>query len=335
MSDNSNKWKDFLLKSSIPLEYEVKQLVDKYGCVSNYEFTYLRQDENEITNEFSYDIDASYIKGDHFFELMIECKYRDLSTNWVFTPEDYGGMDEIEHYSFVNPNDHFTQSNKFLRLEYEQYAPLCGKGIEINSNGQNPKSITQAINQLSYGMAEKVILGMEHQIEKHLGTTETIFYGIPIIVTTANLYRLKENVTIQEIKRANDIIEISTKEDCLILKTPTGKHLENYNIKKFGGFIGKYGIDELNKKLKSFNVDIGFVCSVISKNYCPSAMAIIQFTDNNNGFKKLFDFLDEIVKPTSKTMKRQMEKQQKMEELTKKLEEMKTKNTAHNIRIAG
>lgn len=331
MSDKSKKWKDFLLKSSIPLEYEVKQLLDKYGCVSNYEFTYLRHDENEVVNEFSYDIDASYIKGGHFFELMIECKYRDLSTNWIFIPDNYGGMEEIEHYSFINPNDHFTQKNKFLRLDYEPLAPLCGKGIEINSNGQNPKTITQAINQLSYAMAEKVVSGMEHQIEKLLTTSEIIFYNIPIIVTTANLYRLKDDVTIKEIKNSNDINSISTKEDCLILKTPTGKHLENYNLQEFLQFIGKYGQEELNKKLKSFNEDIGFVCSVIAKNYCPSTIAIIQFTETNNGFKKLFEFLDEIVKPTEKTINRQIERQKRMEEMSKKFEELKKKkNTAHN-----
>ena len=331
MSDKSKKWKDFLLKSSIPLEYEVKQLLDKYGCVSNYEFTYLRPDENEVVNEFSYDIDASYIKGRHFFELMIECKYRDLSTNWIFIPDNYGGMDEIEHYSFINPNDHFTQENKFLRLDYEPLAPLCGKGIEINSNGQNPKTITQAINQLSYAMAEKVISGMEHQIEKLLTTSEIIFYNIPIIVTTANLYRLKDDVTMQEIKNSNDINSIASKEECLILKAPKSKHLENYNFQEFLRFIRKYGQEELNKKLKSFNEDIGFVCSVITKNYCPSAIAIIQFTESNRGFKKLFEFLNEIVKPTEKTINRQMERQKRLEEMSEKFEELKKKkNTAHN-----
>ncbi len=330
MSDKSKKWKDFLLKSSIPLEYEVKQLLDKYGCVSNYEFTYLRHDENEVINEFSYDIDASYIKEGHFFELMIECKYRDLSTNWVFIPDSYGGMDEIEPYSFLNPNDHFTQENKFLKLDYEPLASLCGKGIEINSEGQNPKTITKAINQLSYAMAEKVVSGMEHQIEKLLTTSEIIFYNIPIIVTTANLYRLKENVTIKEIKESDDISSISTKEDCLILKTPTGKHLENYNLQEFMQFIGKYGQEELNKNLKSFNEDIGFVCSVIAQYYCPSAIAIIQFKESNQGFNKLFDFLNEIVKPTEKTIKRQMERQKRFEELVKKFDEKKKKNTAHN-----
>jgi hypothetical protein len=331
MSDNSKKLKVFLLKSSIPLEYEVKQLLDKYGCISSYEFTYLRHDENEVINEFSYDIDASYIKERHFFELMIECKYRELSTNWIFIPENYGGEDEIEPYSFIHPNDHFTQENKFLSLDYEPLAPLCGKGIEINSNGQNPKTITQAINQLSYAMANKVVSGMEHQIEKLLTTSEIIFYNIPIIVTTANLYRLNKNVTIKEIKESDDISSILTKEDCLILKIPTGKHLENYNLQEFMQFIRKYGQDELNKKLKSFNEDIRFVCSVISQHYCPSAIAIVQFTESNQGFKKLFDFLNEIVEPTEKTIKRQRKRQKRFEEMTKTFENIKKKkNTVHN-----
>ena len=330
MSDNSNKWKDFLLKSSIPLEYEVKQFLDKYGCVSNYEYTYLKQDENEVINEFSYDIDSSYIKDNHFFELMIECKYRDSSTNWIFTPENYGGIDEIEHFSFINPNDHFTQSHKFSGLDFEPYAPLCGKGIEINTNGQNPKSITQAINQLSYGMAEKIIAGMEHQIEKLLGTTEIIFYNIPIILTTANLFRLKENVTIKEIKKASEITEISTKEDCLVIKTPTGKHLENYNLAKFAGFIEKYGVEELTKKLKSFNNDIGFVCSVIAESYSPSAMAIIQFTEENDGLKKLFNYLNEVVNPTEEILLKQKKKQEMLQATFKKLEEIKSKKVSNN-----
>ena len=117
-------------------------------------------------------------------------------------------------------------------------------------------------------------------------------------------------MTINDIKNSSEIPEVSTKEDCLVLKTPTGKHLENYNLEKFVNFIEKYGVSELNKNLKSFNKNIEFVCSVIAQHYSPSAMAIIQFTEENNGFKKLFDFLNELVKPTEKTLNRQKEKQE-------------------------
>lgn len=330
MSNKSNKWKDFLLKSSIPLEYEVKTLLDKYGCVGNYEYTYLRRDENEIVNEFSYDIDASFIKGGHFFELMIECKYRDQSTNWVFIPEAYGGIGETDSCSFINPNDHFTQKNKFLKLDYEPLAPLCGKGIEINSEGQNPRSISQAVNQLSYAMAEKILDGMEHQIEKLLGSSEIIFYNIPIIVTTANLFRLNKNVTIEQIKQSNNLSDVSTEAECLILKSTIGKDLEKYNIEVFCRFMDKYGKDYLNKKLKSFNKDIEFVLSVIAKNYCPEAFAIIHFSKENVGFKSLFEYLNEIVEPTEKTLNREREHQKLIEKVKKDLNEVTNKAKSKN-----
>ncbi|WP_347157457.1 hypothetical protein [Pontibacter chitinilyticus] len=329
MKDSSSKWKDFLLKSSVPLEYEVKRLLDNYGCLSTFEYTYLRKDENQILNEFSYDIDASFIKGSHFFELMIECKYRDPSTNWIFTPENYEGFQEVKPYSFINPVDAFTDFHKFRDLEYEPLAPLCGKGIEITSDGQNPKTISQAIYQLSYAMAEKVVIGMEHQYEKLLGNIDMVFYPTPIIVTTANLFRLKENVSIEDIKKSKSIDEISTKEDCLILNNNTGKSLEDFNLKIFDDFISKYGRENLNKKLKSFNKDIEFVCSVFAKNYCPSAIAIIHFSELNTGFKKLFNFFEEIIKPSERTLKRLEEKNNKLKEMSEKFEALKqNKNEA-------
>jgi len=323
MNNNSTKWKDFLLKSSLPLEYDVKKLLGKYGCIGDYEYTYLRKDENGITNEFSYDIDASYIKGSHFFNLMIECKFRDSSTDWIFVPEQYGGMDEIDAHSFLHPIDHFTKKKKFLPLDYEPLAPLCGKGIELTSSGQNPKTITQAVSQLSYAMAEQFLSCMEYQIEKLI--PETIFYNIPVIVTTANLIRLRENITIDEIKRSKAITEIGTQEECLVLKNNIGRDLEQYNFDKFLNFIKKYGRAKLNKKLKSFNDDIVFVSSVIAKYYCPRAVLIIQFTDANTGFQKLFSFLDEIIKPTEKTFKRMKERQKRMDDFAKKLEKSKAK----------
>jgi len=323
MNTASTKWKDFLLKSSIPLEYEVMQLLNKYGCVGNYEHAYLREDENEIINEFSYDIDAAYIKGTDFFKLMIECKYRDPSTNWIFIPENYGGMNEIESHAFLNPIDHFTKKNKFSFLDFEPLGALCGKGIEITSNGQNPKTITQAISQLSYAMAEKVIISMEHQIDELLTTSEFIFYNIPIIVTTANLYRLNENVTIEEIKIAKNIEDIGTKEDCFVLNGNIVPDLESYNFSKFSEFINSRGRDNLNKKLNSFNDDIAFVFSVIAKYYCPQAIAVIQHSQTNEGFKKLFDFLDEVNFPSEKTIHRMQEKERKMKEFSVKIEKLK------------
>lgn len=320
MNTESNKWKDYLLKSGIPLEYEVMQYLSKKGCVGNYEHTYMRNDENGIANEFSFDISSSYIKGGDFFDLMIECKYRDQSTNWIFIPDDeYGGINEIYSHAFLNPIDHFNQNNKFSQLDFEPLGTLCGKGIEITSGGPNPKTIEQAIKQLSYAMADKVINAMEHQIDRLLGNSEFIFYNIPIIVTTANLFQLKDNIKISELKKAKNIEDVAVKTDCLILNGNIGTDLENYNLSKFVDFINQRGKAFLEQNLNSFNKDISFVFSVIAKHYCPQAIVIIHHSDANSGFDKLFDYLNEVITPTKKTFERIKEKEKRLEELRKEM----------------
>lgn len=325
------KWKDYLLKSGIPLEYEVMQYLLKKGCVGSYEHTYMRNDENGIPNEFSYDISSSYIKGGNFFDLMIECKYRDQSTDWIFVPDDdYGGVNEIYSHGFLNPVDHFNTDNKFHQLDFEPLGTLCGKGIEITSGGSNPKTINQAIKQLSYAMADKVISAMEHQIDGLMGNSEFIFYNIPIIVTTANLYQLKDTVTINELKLANNIEDVATKTDCLVLNGNVGSDLENYNLTKFANFVNERGKAFLEQNLKSFNEDISFVFSVIAKHYCPQAIAIIHHSDSNNGFEKLFDYLNEVISPTKKTINRVKAKEKRMEEIRNEMEKLRINKTAHN-----
>lgn len=300
----NNKWKDFLLKSGLPLEYEVKEILDTKKCISSFEYSYLRYDESSIINEFSFDIDSAYIRGNHFFKLMIECKYRDISTNWLFLPGNYGGPSELGHTSFLHPCDHFTKHTKFpfKRPELPPIGKACLKGVEITSDGKNPKTITQAVNQLSYAMAEMIADDMMHQIEELLATSEVIFYNIPIIVTTANLYRLNENTTIERIKEADSLFEVATKEDCLILEIKIGKDLERHNKNIFADFIKRYDKKVLAEKLSSFNEDIDFVCHVISSNYAPRSILVIQHTPDNKAFNKLFDLMDEIANPTEKTI---------------------------------
>ena len=86
------------------------------------------------------------------------------------------------------------------------------------------------------------------------------------------------------------------------------------HLKKFTEFINQFGLTKLNDKLKSFNNDVRFVFSMIAEHYCPRAIAIIQFTEANSGFKKLFKFLDDVVEPSKKTIDRTMEKQLKFEQ---------------------
>ncbi|MBT2561189.1 hypothetical protein J7E50_10135 [Pedobacter sp. ISL-68] len=296
---NKSNWKEHLLKSGIPLEFEIKKYLDTKKCVNNFEYTYFRSNEENNLTEFSYDLDSSYIVPPHFVNLMIECKYRHETTKWVFLPEEYGRVDEINFTSFMHKNAHFNTVPSYTPEFPLKFAPLCSKGIELTSDGQNPKTITQAIHQLSYAMAGRIINGMHHQIDDVLRESfgNTIFYDIPIIVTTAKLFRIKEDVAIETIKSANEIEDISSEEPFLVVKTTAGIELETYNKMIFQEFVKEYDKETLKKLLKSFNKDVDFVMSVIAKNYSPTCMIVLHYSKESNGFDDFFKYIDRVFNP--------------------------------------
>ena len=305
MTKIDNKWKDFLLKSGVPLEFEIKKTLKGLGFDNYSEYSYLRPDENNIVNEFSYDINSSLQIDNHLFELMVECKYRDESTNWIFIPEEYNESDRgVGTMSFLNTNDYFYKKEfpDFYKLiNFDTVAPLCSKGIELNSSGQNPKTITQAISQLCYGMIDKVIEGMKQQLEESGDIEHLVFHHIPIIITTANLYRLKSDVTISEIKNADNPDSIATREYVLLLEPKISIELEKYSFQKLDLFIDSYGIDKLNsslnKKKKIHNWTIRDHQKMISKDF-PEGILIIQHESDNKGLSALTKILNEIARPS-------------------------------------
>lgn len=299
MDKNKNAWKDHLLKSGLPLEFEVKKFLDEYGCISNMERTYLRNNEAEVPTEFSYDIDSSYIEGEHFIDLMIECKYRHESVRWVFLPETYGSIDDIKHTDFMHPVDHFN-THEYRNFNFPiAFGPLCSKGVELTSEGANPKTITQAIAQLAYAIADKATNAILHQTDDVLGThfKSTTFYSIPIIVTTAQLYRLREEVDIKMIKASELLEDIATSEPFLVLKAKPGSDLLKYNQEIFSDFIMERGLEDLTAKLKSFNDDPRFILDHIARNDCPNSIVVIQHTPDNNGLIRFFEFINRVIKP--------------------------------------
>jgi hypothetical protein len=310
MSGNKigNKWKDFLLKSSLPLEFEVKNQLKELGFDNKYEYPYLKENEEQILTQFSYDIDSCKEFGDHCFELMIECKFRDESTNWIFLPEDMNKSDRgIGYNDFLNTNDFFYKNeynDYFKLLHHKILGPICSKGIEINSNGQNPKTIPQAISQLSYAIIQKMITGFERQLNFEEVTGHFIYHHIPIIVTTSNLYRLKNDVSIQEIKDSNEINAVATKESILLIEPPFSIDLKNHAIKKLSEFEAKYPKQELNKRLNK-------QLTSNKRNYdyhrneildSPRGILVIQHNTLNNNFVALSKRLEEIVKPPKESI---------------------------------
>lgn len=308
--DSNSKWKDFLLKSGLPLEYEVKKVLDNFGFWSQSEFSYFRNDEQNLLNEFSYDIDSYKVIEEHRFELMIECKYRHDSTNWIFLPEDYNNSDRgAGTTDFRNTNDLFYRkdySDFFKILNFKTVAPLCSKGIEISTTGPNTKSITQAISQLSFGLIHKVVSAMRLQLDSKDEYDHKIYHHIPIIFTTANLRRLKPSQNISSIKKAKSLDEISVKEDILLIEPKISLELKKYNIDKLDSLEREYTKEVLEKRLhkrhKTFEKNFDHSKNFIADEF-PQGIIVIHHNESNSGIKKLNDILDEIVRPKPETIK--------------------------------
>lgn len=310
-------WKEFLLKSGVPLEYEVKQTLKSLGFFTSSETSYLRSDENNIVNEFSYDIDATKRIENHSFQLMIECKYRDSSTNWIFLPEELNESDRgTGSTSFLNTNDFFYKeaySDYFKLFNLNTNFPFCSKGIEVCSSGPNPKSITQAIAQLSYGIVDKVIFGMKEQLSSR---EQFICHHIPIIVTTASLYRLKKNVTVNDIKQSSSLDSIAHKESILLIEPTVGEELKEFWLNKYNSFLRRIQLKKENLISLGKKVTKGDVKNYINEiSLYPQGILIIQHSEDNLGFLKLLNVLTEIAEPSEETLlwiKKGVEEQKKI-----------------------
>ncbi|AYB30819.1 hypothetical protein [Chryseolinea soli] len=292
-----NGWKKFLLKSGLPFEYEVKECFAKSDCTVWDEYYYLKEDENNVEKEFSYDLDANTWRDGCSIDFMVECKYKTEPTKWFFTPDPYAYQQEVNRNSFLHPMDHFTKQ-KFLfnnppfdKVVEEPLGPFCLKGIEILKNDGVEVNITRAISQLSYAFVDKIISAMDSQLNIE-SFFETVFLHVPIIITNAELHLLKTNVTTKEIEDSKSIEEISTKHNFLFYNNKPGGHLHDYNRSKLVGFFASQDQEKIKTRINSFTTDLNHLVEVISTNYCPSVICIMHHDELHQNYKTLFDYID-------------------------------------------
>jgi hypothetical protein len=295
----AKSWKDLLLSTGLPLEHDVKQYLEGRGCIASHEYSYLRPDEQGYEKQFSYDIDAAYIRGGNFLELMVECKYRHPTVNWVFTPDIFGGPDELYPNAFLHPFDHFVAASFPFGGEFPRsLGPCCSKGVELTTDGANEKAITQALSQLAFGFAPKLASAIEHQALHLLGSNSNIiFFHVPVIVTTAKLYRLCEKVTLDTIREASTFEEVSKEEKCLLVKCRPGVGLRNYNLQALHALEARIGEGTLKSAITTFTDDVSHLFSVLADR-SPSLAIVISVADGWQAFDHVFSYINEVLNPS-------------------------------------
>ncbi|WP_019910332.1 hypothetical protein [Paenibacillus sp. HW567] len=250
---DSKKWKSKLLSSSIPLEFDVAKLLVDQGFIIEADYTYSRDDKGTYKN-FSVDINASAYapfsetesEGRNEFcanvQLLIECKYRDNNTKWLFLPEinttDFTQMIAgrairiIEEFSPVRFED--KKSVHDFECEIED----AYKAIELKL-GDSPSvydaEIKHGISQLQYAIPGLLRHLIEYNIGEHLNDNRPIIM-CPILVTTADLLLINTDVSISKVYEAESLEEMTTKHPFLLFYSDSNPEFQEHWIRTFDDF---------------------------------------------------------------------------------------------------
>lgn len=251
----AKSWKEVFLSSGIPLEYSVSRVLEELEGWGPSEFRYEREDANGITRVFSVDVHSSHIDTQRnvWLETLVECKYRHDGTRWVFTPRQYELMSEDFGDLFVTL-DHCCPERKLNRAHVSgfrgEYA-LCGKGIELLPGEANPKTIEQAVQQLRHAVVAKASDAIVHQVDGLLGQPTPLFVIVPIIVTTAELWRLKPGCTVEDVRGAGEIGEVADRQDLLVLHDEPDNLDRRESLRRFYADLDEAQREKLDVALRA------------------------------------------------------------------------------------
>ena len=251
---SSSKWKTGLLKTGLPLEYVTARSLSERGHSIFGEYPYTRPDESGKPIEFFVDIRTykSLSFGGHLIVLsmLVECKYRQPGTTWVFAPlpaDTYpiGLVQSTEDISPIRLND------KAL-WDFEKQTGYCVSGVELTSDGSGNTSGTKhGIFQLKYAMLHLIANSMGHNYEECVYDGNHIDISCPIIVTTADLRLIKPGLSLEDFRQANELSEVTDAKDALILNERPGPQLQTFAVGIGNQFTGSH--PSLFERLKALD----------------------------------------------------------------------------------
>lgn len=289
-------WKDHLLSSGLPLEQSVIQTLRELGIRWPREYKYERLNENGIPTVFSVDIHAQVMEAT-WLEFFIECKYRHDGTRWVFIPAEYESLlDEGFHETFIilDQLDEDTYFDSWcIHKKCSGQYDLCAKGVELLSNDANPKSIEQSIQQLRYALVEESVTCLRSQIVEW-GVPTPIFVLIPIVVTTAELWRIRPEITIEAIRQAEELIEIAERRDAIVVKQPPDNQLTRHTKTSFEEHMSAEERALLDDALKKRGSSGGYSYFVSAfSNNRPSLFLVINYLHFANKMRDLLSLFSD------------------------------------------
>lgn len=296
---SKKSWKDHLLSSGLPLEQSVVQILAKLGVEKPTEYKYQRNNEFGIPTIFSIDVYATQIYDlepqELWLDIFCECKYRHDAVRWIFTPDEFGRWPRAKFKDAFIILDQLAGNQIFDTDYLDRFSDkydLCSKGIEILENDANPKSIEQCIQQLRYGLIDKVLDAFIHQVDELLGTPSPIFILLPIIITTAELWRIRPGTTIQNIRDSSELHEVGDRCNVLtVLEKPDNLSIQ-YTYGKLNEGLTNDQKTKIDRRLKELKLPgyLNFLSSFSSR--YPSMFFVFNYKHFATGMKNLLSFFN-------------------------------------------
>lgn len=230
----AKNWKDHLLRSGVPLEYQVARMVAEHGMSVDADFAFVRRDISG-EKEWSVDIAATEFvdnrKGNVLYQnsLLIECKYRSPEKIMLFIGDpniEYSPITlgrTIQAIDFHTP--HHISTSAFEAMDRE--ITFAYKGIEIHETGAVEQDIRHAIQQLRYAIPLNIKRRIDFGINAHPSDVIPMFFA-NILVTNAQIRVMADGIDLKAIGRANSIEEISNAASYVGLYSDYGPDYETH-----------------------------------------------------------------------------------------------------------
>lgn len=220
---SEGKWKDSLLKSSIPLEHAIAEQLAELDWFVWGQYAYSRANEVGRNVDFSVDIETfkEYSSDTHWLgtlKLLIECKYASPGVRWLFLPyprtaELYGG--NAVHVFDEAANKRVTNRRLLDAIEYEM--PYCIRGISLFDSGFDETAIHRGASQLRYAMPRLATEALSSQLSESHDDSINVTIACSILVTSAPLLTLKEGISLDDVHRAKSLNDLVDENDSVIL----------------------------------------------------------------------------------------------------------------------
>lgn len=235
---SEGKWRDFLLKSSLPLEHAVAEQLAKLKWTVWGQYSYARNNESGASVDFSVDIEAlkEYSTETHWLatlQLLIECKYASPGVKWLFLPyprtaELFGGAVRVFDAA---ANKRVT--NRRLLNSIEDDMPYCIRGISLFDSGFDETAIYRGASQLRYAMPRLATQALSSQITDIHDEDINVTIACAILVTSAPIFTLNEGLSLDDVYQAKSLDSLVTEHEAVILWDSNAPDRKTYSLRLF------------------------------------------------------------------------------------------------------